>query len=175
MNKQQQSVLFSSAAKGSGKDTWKTPQDRFAALHEEFAFTIDGAANATNHLLPRWWGPGSKEAQDALEVDWKYERVFCNPPYSLVKQFVEKAYWERDRSVSVLLIPSRTDTRWWHSCIWHEKKRQWRKGVTGRFVKGRIKFINPDSPLLRGTSMNGSNNSAPFPSVVIVFGGDETV
>lgn len=53
-----------------------------------------------------------------------------------------------------MLIPSRTDTRWWHSYI--EGKAE------VRFVKGRLKF-------------GGCNQSAPFPSVVVVFRGADRV
>lgn len=52
--------------------------------------------------------------------------------------------------VVVFLIPSRTDTRWWHDYIM--------KATEIRFLKGRLKF-------------GGSKNSAPFPSAVVIFSG----
>jgi hypothetical protein len=70
---------------------------------------------------------------------------------------VEKAASEaRDGATVVMLLPSRTDTKYWHRFIWDAEKHQPRPGVEVRFIKGRLKFGN-------------SQNSAPFPSVVIVF------
>lgn len=143
------------------KDDWRTPRKLFDELHVEFGFTVDGAADESNHLLPRWWGPRSREVSDALHTSWRGEIVWCNPPYSMGAQFVEKAAAERNStSFSVLLLPSRTDTRWWHDYVWDRRKHTWYDGVQGRFIKGRIKFEAPGRVL----------NSAPFPSVLLVFG-----
>lgn len=49
----------------------------------------------------------------------------------------------------VCLVPSRTDTKWWHEYVM--------KASEIRFIKGRLKF-------------GDSKNSAPFPSASIVFG-----
>lgn len=48
------------------------------------------------------------------------------------------------------LVPSRTDTSWWHeTCIQHEV----------RFIRGRLKFGN-------------QLNAAPFPSAVVIMKGE---
>jgi phage N-6-adenine-methyltransferase len=145
------------------KDNWQTPPALFDRLHAEHAFTIDGAADATNALLPRFWGPGSPIAEDALVVSWAGERVFCNPPYSIIKRFVEKAARERwNGAYSVLLITSRTDTRWWQNHIWPQEFDAPYPGVSVRFVRGRIKFVDPEK------GSHGSN-AAPFPSAIVTF------
>lgn len=168
------SPLFS-----SGKDDWETPADLFADLLCEFDFTIDGAAGRTNHLLPRWYGPGSTIAEDALDpaCDWAGERVFCNPPYSMVAEFVEKAAAEARRGAfTALLIPARTDTRYWQTHIWDGERHTWRLGVQGRFLKGRLKFVDPIEAeiqlalLAGGVDEQWNSNSAPFPSALILFG-----
>jgi phage N-6-adenine-methyltransferase len=170
MNEHQRTIMFSTASKKTsvqtGKDTWQTPHGVFNPLLLEFDFTIDGAANESNSLLERWWGPESPLSDDALLVTWGGERVFCNPPYSRVAEFVAKAESESHHSLSVLLIPARTDTRWWHSHIWNRATHQWRTSVGGRFLKGRVKFIDPDNIPLR----KRHSNSSPFPSVIIIFG-----
>lgn len=149
------SPLFS-----KGKDTWQTPTALFAVLRGEFDFTIDGAADATNTLCPRWLGPGSKICSDALITgDLAGERIFCNPPYSRVAEFAKWAS-TNGSAVTVFLVPSRTDTKWWHSYVWDAQYHHPRSGVTLRFIKGRVKFI---SPQVR------HSNSAPFPSVIIIF------
>jgi hypothetical protein len=73
---------------------WRTPPEAFIRLHEEFGFYIDLAANAEDHLLPWWLGPGSEFAEDALATDWaeRFKQLtgndrlrwngFLNMPYS---------------------------------------------------------------------------------------------
>jgi len=65
---------------------------------------------------------------------------------------VAKAFYEtrKDNTVVVLLIPSRTDTRYFHNYIMHRSEI--------RFVKGRLKF-------------GSQKNAAPFPSMVVIFRG----
>lgn len=141
------------------RDEWGTPYDLFERLHEQYAFTIDGAADNSNHLLPRWWGPGG-EVEDALAADWSNEVVYLNCPYSDVKLYVAKAAAERKRgATTVMLIPSRTDTRWWHDHIYNKP------GVTVEFIKGRLKFVGPTK----------GSNAAPFPSAIVTFRPSEPV
>ena len=80
--------------------------------------------------------------------------MWCNPPYGKdIRRWVEKAYCEvgRDADVVVMLIPSRTDTKWFHDFVYNKSN------VEVRFVKGRLKF-------------GGSKNYAPFPSMIVIFG-----
>ena len=81
--------------------------------------------------------------------------MFCNPPYSAIADWVRKAYYEgcKDNTVVVLLIPARTDTRYFHNFIYGRSEI--------RFIKGRLKF---------GDSKNG----APFPSMIVIFRGAQT-
>jgi hypothetical protein len=82
--------------------------------------------------------------------------VWLNPPYSRCREFVARAAEAaRNGSTVVCLVPSRTDTRWWDHVWDRDSHRPW-PNVEVRFLKGRLKFGN-------------SQNSAPFPSVVIVF------
>jgi len=79
--------------------------------------------------------------------------VWCNPPYSDITSWVRKAHEEVSSGrceVVVMLVPARTDTRWFHD--WCYNKR----GVEIEFVKGRLKF-------------GGAKYNAPFPSMVVVF------
>ena len=75
-----------------------------------------------------------------------------NPPYGReIPKWVEKAYEsaKSGEATVVCLLPSRTDTKWWHDHVM--------KADTIRFIKGRLKF-------------DGHKNSAPFPSVIAIFG-----
>ena len=79
--------------------------------------------------------------------------MWCNPPYGRdIGKWVEKASKAVNDSaeVVVMLIPSRTDTKWFHEFIYMKQN------VEVRFVKGRLKF-------------GGSKNDAPFPSMIVIF------
>ncbi len=143
-------------------DLWETPDSLFQELHEEFDFTIDGAANADNAKLPKWMGDGSDYHVDALAANWFDQRVFLNPPYSQCWEFVKKASEEAVKGATVvMLLPARTDTKWFHTYIWDHTGPQNHPTVKVevRFIKGRVKFTRPGKPL----------NSAPFPSMVVIF------
>ena len=91
---------------------------------------------------------GTVDGTAPLFVDWRGKRVFCNPPYGPgIRPFLERA---QEAEVAVFLIPARTDTRWFHEVVLPKAKEI-------RFVKGRLKF-------------GDSKNSAPFPSMIVIFG-----
>ena len=49
---------------------------------------------------------------------------WCNPPYGReIGKWVKKCYEEsrKDNTTVVMLIPSRTDTRWFHNYIYNNK------------------------------------------------------
>lgn len=81
------------------------------------------------------------------------QRVFVNPPYGTeISKWVEKSYREgiKDNTLVVMLIPARTDTKYFHDFILHRSEI--------RFIKGRLKFRE-------------GKNSAPFPSMLVIFRG----
>jgi len=136
-------VMFSSKT-----DQWATPQGFFDELNKEFRFTLDPCADEFNHKCQKYF---TKE-QDGLRQDWDGETVFCNPPYGReIPHWVKKCFEEvhsNNCPCAVMLIPARTDTRWFHEYIY--------KKAEIRFIQGRLKF-------------GDSKNSAPFPSMVVVF------
>lgn len=161
-------VLFS-----HGKDDWQTPTKVFQPLHDEFHFSVDAAANADNHLLPEWYGPGSR-VKDALLAVWDAKKVYwCNPPYSRVAEFVAKGAVAADDGVtSVWLIPARTDTRWWHTWIWDAvHHRPSPPGVEVRFLKGRVRFLDGtgEDSYINARGKRVRKGGAPFPSAIVVF------
>lgn len=137
-------LMFSSKT-----DEWETPNDVFESLDKEFHFTLDPCANELNHKCEKYY---TKE-QDGLNQNWHGETVFCNPPYGRkIGEWVKKCYLhgKTGNGIAVMLIPARTDTRWFHDYIYNKEN------VKVRFLKGRLKF-------------GGCKNSAPFPSMVVVF------
>lgn len=131
----------------SKDDTWGTPQSFYRRLDMEFNFTLDPCADAGNAKCAKYF----TEADDGLAQDWEGETVFMNPPYGRdIKKWIKKAHEEsrKPNTIVVCLIPSRTDTRYWHDHVMRAKEI--------RFVKGRLKF-------------GDAENAAPFPSAVVVF------
>lgn len=131
----------------SKTDEWATPQDFFDQLDKEFHFTLDPCANEQNHKCKKFY---TKE-QNGLTHDWGGHTVFCNPPYGReIGKWVKYSYEQsrKENTTVVMLVPSRTDTRWFHNYIYGKAEI--------RFVKGRLKFGN-------------STSGAPFPSMVVIY------
>lgn len=131
----------------SNTDLWATPQDFFNKLNDEFHFEIDVCALPENAKCDKYYTPHI----DGLKQEWT-GICWMNPPYGrAIGNWVKKAYESSQNGATVVcLLPSRTDTKWWHEyCM---------KGEI-RFVKGRLKF-------------GGAKDSAPFPSAVVIFSKD---
>lgn len=114
---------------------WKTPKVLFQALDAEFHFDYDPCP--------------TKPKVDGLASKWGNIN-FVNPPYGKeITRWIQKGYEEYlNRKTVVFLVPSRTDTRWWHDYIM--------QATEIRFIRGRLKF-------------DDHKNSAPFPSAIVVF------
>lgn len=128
------------------KDDWTTPQWLFDELNAKHNFTLDAAASSFNHLCSEWFGLDHPDPtrRDGLNADW-YGNVWVNPPYGrVISQWAAKM--DAYKGKVVMLLPARTDTRWFHDyCIKHEIV----------FIKGRLKFGDGKSP-------------APFPSMLVI-------
>jgi phage N-6-adenine-methyltransferase len=143
----------------SDSDEWLTPWALFKELHDEFNFTLDAAASEDNHLCPVYY---TKET-DGLLNSWIGHTVWCNPPYSNVGAWVERAaYCQKQGITTVMLIPARTCTKWFHKYIYRKRYTEI------RFIKGRLRFsqLNEEGLPVKG------KNSAPFPSMIVVFKGE---
>ena len=142
--------MVSQALFSSDSAEWATPQDFYDKLNAEFHFTLDPCATPENAKCEKYY---TKE-QDGLAQDWTGETVFCNPPYGRkIGAWIEKCYNHSRNGgggTAVMLIPSRTDTQWFHDYVYGKAEI--------RFVKGRLKF-------------GGCQNSAPFPSLVAIYRG----
>jgi phage N-6-adenine-methyltransferase len=93
------------------KDLWQTPLPLFKALDLEFKFKLDAAASAKNALCTNYL----TERDNALKCDWVSDgAIFCNPPYSNPKVWIEKAAIEYQMQLQpiVMLVPSDTSVGW---------------------------------------------------------------
>lgn len=140
-------VMFSSKT-----DMWETPQGLFDQLDEIYHFDLDVCATQQNKKCANWLGYADGGIfTDGLNHSW-YGTCWMNPPYGKeIGKWVKKAHDEARRGVTtVCLLPARTDTQWFHDYIYQNPHAE------TRFLKGRLKF-------------GGCKNSAPFPSMVVVF------
>ena len=144
----------------SKSDEWETPPAVFNELNREFHFTLDPCCQEYNHMCAKYY---TKE-DDGLSKDWTGETVFCNPPYERsIGMWVQKCYKEcKEHGVTVvMLIPSRTDTEWFHEYILN-------KASEIRFFQGRLRFVNRTFPSWREDG-NFKVSPAPFTSMVVVY------
>lgn len=135
----------------SQTDNWATPIDLWNKLDEMHNFDVDAAASQANHLCLDWYGLDHEnpKRRDGLTTSWNGRTVWINPPYGrIIAEWTKAAQSHANAGGSVvMLLPSRTDTRWFHEyCLPNDVE----------FIKGRLKF-------------GGSLVSAPFPSMIVRF------
>lgn len=150
----------------TNKDEWETPPEIFDPLDAEFDFDLDPCATKENRKCQMYFG----EADDGLKNVWagNYSAAFINPPYSQLKKWIDKcAYESQQGMICVMLIPSRTDTRAWHTHIYDASEWRFRPGVEVRFIPGRITFWENGKPAI--SKKTGKKQCAPFPSCVVIF------
>lgn len=139
------------------RSDWATPRSLFLMLDAEFHFTLD--ACCTQRTRPN---PDIEiidgDIVDSLTQEWKPATpgaVYVNPPYGrVIGTWVEKAARQSrvHQQCIVMLLPARTDTQWFHEyCIGKAEI---------RFLRGRLGFDDI-----------GGRGRAPFPSMIVIFGG----
>lgn len=132
----------------SKTDNWATPQWLFDQLNEEFHFTLDVCADSQNAKCARYF----TREQDGLSEEWA-GTVWCNPPYGrTIGLWVKKVaeFVASGGGLAVMLLPARTDTRWFHDYIYGKAEI--------RFLRGRLRF-------------GDATENAPFPSMIVIFRG----
>lgn len=131
----------------SDSDLWETPDWLFEEISKEIGgFTVDACALPENAKCKTYFTP----EMDGLKQQWT-GKVWCNPPYGReISKWIQKAYDSHKEfgTTVVMLLPARTDTKWFHEYIYGRAEI--------RFVKGRLKF-------------GKAENNAPFPSMIVIF------
>lgn len=130
------------AARGSldEVDDRRTPPDLLAECMELAgvdAFDLDVAASDENAVAPDW--RSAQMIPDGLAASW-YGRVWCNPPYSDIRPWVEKAFSSyTDCDLIAMLLPAnRTEQAWWQDLI--EPGRRHSNWPYVCFLRGRRRF-----------------------------------
>ncbi|MDY6936931.1 MAG: DNA N-6-adenine-methyltransferase [Cyanobacteriota bacterium] len=149
-------AFYSHAGNSSGQNSWTTPAWVLDKLYDVFGcFDLDPCSpTATRKTAPVKAKIYYTEADDGLSLPW-HGHVFVNPPYGrTLKDWVAKCHHEAttgNTQTIVALIPARTDTAYWHDYIANQ--------AAIVFLRGRLSFGN-------------TGESAPFPSALIVWGGE---
>ncbi len=129
---------------GKGRaQNWRTPRAIFDPLHAEYGFTLDGASEPGNGLLPL-----ASTAESP--IPWDGHRVFCNPPWSNIRPFVEQG---PRADCAVFLVPARTNVAWFHRAL--------ELGARARFFAGRPRFELPEH--------TGAGPNSPVDCMFLVF------
>lgn len=136
-----------------------TPDWLYAALNERYGFTLDAAANKANAKCTTFYDLET----DGLSKPWAPHKVWCNPPYSNIAAWVEKAWEEfkRGATVVMLLPANRTEQRWWQTFI--EPFRDGKGPLKTEFMARRFNFGIP------GNETGKFHSSPPFGCVVVIF------
>lgn len=135
------------------------PAEDFAPLHSRFKFTIDVAAASHNAKLPRFYSIENC----GLKASWVGERVYCNPPYSNVRPWVEKAWREVNAELIVMLLPAnRTEQGWWQDLV-EDRRDRHGSPLRTEFLPGRLRFLKP------GQEAIGPNERPPFGCVLLIW------
>lgn len=115
------------------RDLWQTPVEIFKSLDKEFEFACDVAADHHNALTHDYF----TEIDSAFENNW-FKTNWCNPPYSNILPWVQKAKIEHEKGKTiVMLVPADTSVKWF--------KEAYNSCNEVRFISGRLAFINTET------------------------------
>lgn len=147
----------------SDRDSWETPQLLFNWLYKKYRFNADSSCfdldrsrvNPTEVLayrpdgspvfaeIDRCWDCRSSICKNS---SWNLHPcidkgiIFCNPPYSKIQPWLDKAVEELDKDnckVAAFVLPQDLSTKWGKFCVNHASKIIF---ITG----GRVQFIAPE-------------------------------
>lgn len=136
------------------RSEWYTPRWLFAELDREFHFTLDPCAIPESALCARFYTPDD----DGLIQPWAPGVCFVNPPWTHAAKWVAKAADEaRLGATVVLLVPSRTETDWWHDLVWGKAEVRW--------IRGKLSFKDGYASLRAGRPRGDS----PWPCCLVIF------
>lgn len=170
-------TLFSSRS-----DEWRTPENALHLVRKMGPILLDPCTTDENPTgAERYY---TKETNGLINpwVLYKPGVIFVNPPYSSVEQWIARAASCQEECL--VLIPARTDTRYWHTwivdradavCFW--KGRLKFTSLAGRSVCGWCN-ASPEESCALGCAFETSvsarskpaTDCAPFPSAMIYYG-----
>ncbi len=147
-------MTMNKALNSSVKMDWQTPENVLELVRKVGPIGLDPCTtreNPTGALALCSPDVGL----DGLKLQWAGNSfgalVYVNPPYGrALGAWVDKCIQEAKLGAEIiLLVPSRTDTRWWHKAA--------NEATCCAFWKGRMTF-------------KGAPSTAPFPTCLFYFG-----
>ena len=144
-------------------DLWATPPEVFEALDKEFCFGFDVCAEEETAKCSDYW----TTEDDALSKDWAEDAkcripgagliemgaLWCNPPYSNIKPWVEKAIEAQLKGrMTVMLVMCDPSVKWFSLAQQYASE-------TRFITDGRLAFLK------NGVPQKGNNKG----SVIFVF------
>ena len=85
---------------------------------------------------------------DGLKADW-HKLNWCNPPFDECQKWIKKASEEQQKgNHTIMLIPVRTETKYWHDYI------LWKNNIYIHWLRKGYGFINPDTNTTCGVFKN---------------------
>jgi phage N-6-adenine-methyltransferase len=157
-----------------GDDVRETPPDKFAALDAAVGgFTLDVCATQKNTKCAKFFD----ESIDGLLQSWAGETCWCNPPFSDIGSWVDKAWRSPDAHAVVMVVPAtRTEQSWWQMLvepfrdgkIGRHPHVDWR--LTTQFESGRWHFLKDGKPIL--DPKTGRRSSPKFGICLLVWSHD---
>lgn len=125
---------------GASEQAVGTPPEFLRAVVRRFGpIRWDLAADSTNHVVEKWYGPGSPDGEDSLVMPWWQLPgvLFLNPPFGNIKPFAEKLADEGPRGARVkMLVPAAVSTEWWAKFV-HNR-------ALVLLLRPRLKFVTHD-------------------------------
>lgn len=141
------------------RDEWRTPPEIVAQVARIYGgIAMDVACRTSGNSVSNavlQWGTAGESTEplnrprfwSGLEIHWsggihtvRRGAVWCNPPYSDIGPWVDKAMAEFETEFCppiVMILPANTDTKWFHKLAAHPDVRL-------EFTAGRIKFLRPE-------------------------------
>jgi len=135
---------------------WETPPEVFNPINDEFHFTLDVAANSENAKCSKYY----TKHDDGMKQNWTGEICWCNPPFGRdVPKWCEKALHEKTNgATTVLIIPCKTNTNWWHELVIPHAE--------VRFLRGRVKFLKDKTQY---------GQALPWPLAFVIYHGKKVL
>lgn len=143
--------------------TLATPWALFYEIQSRFGrrggYTLDACANADNAKVVPYYSLDER-GEDALVLPWT-GRVWCNPPYNAIGDFIDRAVdqvWGDGSGgpceLATFLVPARTDRAWWQAA------QRWGHVHA---LAGRVQFVWP----AHATPERKKQNRNAEPSVIV--------
>lgn len=130
------------------RNDYLTPPEIFEKIEQLFGindFDLDVCCTQKNVPAEHHY---IEDEVNGLVADWKCFN-YCNPPFEDCKKWVQKAYQEQQKGrTTVMLIPARTETEYFHKYILNKDD------VIVHFLRKGLRFLDPDTKEPMGVFKN---------------------